>query len=128
MYCLHETEICNHMILVIDWKIANFVWYAHTRVRTFYLFLRYLWKVLMRIRAINNVPIFQSIFLRGVAELNNLPTNIRPWPRSISFRNDLCKYLQKFRMIFVLIYSFFSMATIWYNVKPKCIFIFVNWD
>ena len=45
-----------------------------------------------------------SVFLRGIAEWNNLPTNIRCKPRAISFQNNLCKY----------------------NFKPTCIFIFVN--
>ena len=31
-----------------------------------------------------------SVFLRGIAEWNNLPANIRSKPRAISFQNDLC--------------------------------------
>ena len=34
-----------------------------------------------------------SVFLHGIAEWNNLPTNIRSKLRAISFRNDLCKLL-----------------------------------
>ena len=36
-----------------------------------------------------------SVFLRGIAEWNNLLTNIKSKPRVISFQNDLCKYLLK---------------------------------
>ena len=59
----------------------------------------------MGIRSRNNVSFLlhyaktvlrkNSVFLRGIAEWNNLPINIRSRSRAISFKNDLCKYLLK---------------------------------